>query len=248
MFPEISILNLTVPIYPICVATGFFVGTLILSYFAKKYDFPEKLVFPLMCFTESGVIIGGKILFLLINFSILPKYYSKFGFLRLFTRTGFVFYGGLFGAIVSILLFSKIYNFPFSASLSAVCFVTPLVHFFGRLGCFFSGCCYGIEYAGFCSVYIHGSNRFPVQLVEAILNLLLFLVLQIILRKNKSVIFPYFLGYGIIRLVCESLRGDESRGFIGPLSVSAWISIMFIVMSFCVILIRSKNLLEKNRK
>ena len=230
MFPEIHFFNLIIPMYPLCVATGFLIGTIFLYFRANKYGFSEKLIFPLMCFAEAGVIIGGKILFLLINFRLLPKYYSSVGIFGLFTKTGFVFYGGLFGGIFTIWIFSKIYTASFFESLSLVCSVTPLVHALGRIGCFCAGCCYGIEYEGFCSVYIHGANRFPVQLLEASLLLVLFDVIQILLRSaKKSIVLVYFLGYGLIRFFCEFLRGDEARGFIGGLSVSMWISILCIM-------------------
>ena len=63
---------------------------------------------------------------------------------------------------------------------------SPLFHIFGRLGCFLSGCCFGVESSvGF--VYHHclieeanGVSRFPVQLVEAFANLFIFLLLFIL--------------------------------------------------------------------
>ena len=249
MFPEIHFFNLIIPMYPLCVATGFLVGTAVLYLFAYKCDFPEKLVFPLMCFIELAVILGGKILFLLINIHNLTKIFEKFGFIAIFTKTGFVFYGGLFGGFIAVLVFSKIYKISLNEILPLVISVTPLIHAFGRIGCLFAGCCYGIEWTRWSAIFLHNAYRFPVQLLEAALNLVLFYLLQIFFARKKEIVISLYIGgYGMIRFFCEFFRGDEGRGFIGSLSVSAWISIMFIVMAFCDILIRSKNLLEKNRK
>ena len=245
MFPELCIFGLIIPMYPLCVATGFLVGTSILYYDFYKLQIYEKYIFPLMCFVEAGVIIGGKLLFLLVNIQNLQKYIHKLGFYGFFTKTGYVFYGGLFGGVFAIWLFSKIYKKFFSELLMYVLGVTPLIHAFGRIGCFCSGCCYGIKYNGFLNVYMNNVRRFPVQLLEASLLLLLFFILQhLILRKRRSVIEVYFLGYGIIRFICEFLRGDVARGFLGALSISSWISLLCIGIS-CGIFIKNQR---KNRE
>ena len=44
--------------------------------------------------------------------------------------------------------------------------------FFGRLGCFTAGCCYGI-------------GGFPVQLVEAAINLMIFAVIILVQNQDK---------------------------------------------------------------
>lgn len=232
MFPELCIFNIIIPMYPLCVATGFLFGTTVLYIDFHKQKKEDKVVFPLMCFTEVGVIIGGKLLFLIINFQQLPKYFYKFSFLGLLSKTGYVFYGGLFGGIFAIYIFANIYKYNFSESLINVLSITPLIHAFGRIGCFCSGCCYGIKYNGILNVYMNNVRRFPVQLLEAFLLLLLFIILQyLFFTKRKFIIGVYFFSYGIIRFVCEFLRGDLTRGYIGLLSISSWISLLCIGIS-----------------
>lgn len=238
MIPKLHLFNLIIPMYPLCVATGFLIGTVVLYWDSSKLRVNEKYVFPLMCFVEAGVIIGGKLLFLLVNIQQLPKYYQKFGFWGVFSKTGYVFYGGLFVGIIAIWLFSKIYKQIFNTSLIYVLSVTPLIHAFGRIGCFCAGCCYGIKYNGFLNVYIKNARRFPIQVLEATLLFFLFVVLQQFLFKRQNyVITVYFVGYGVIRFICEFLRGDETRGFIGSISISSWISILCLFIG-CVIMIK----------
>ena len=67
--------------------------------------------------------------------------------------SGFVFYGGLFGGILGYYLGVKIAKCNFSDFVSFFVFIVPLVHGFGRIGCFCAGCCYGIPYEGFFSVF-----------------------------------------------------------------------------------------------
>lgn len=241
MFPELYILDFIIPMYPLCVATGFLVGTAVLYWDFCKLEIKDKCAFPIMCFAEAGVIIGGKFLFLIINIQKLQKYLYKFGFFGLLAKTGYVFYGGLFGGLFAIWIFSKIFKQFFPESLMYILSVSPLIHAFGRVGCFCSGCCYGIKYNGFLNVYMNNVRCFPVQLLEAVLLLFLFFILQqFLLKKRKYVIEFYFLGYGIIRFVCEFLRGDIARGFLGALSISSWISLL-CVGTGCVIFAKNQR-------
>ena len=57
---------------------------------------------------------------------------------------GFVFYGGLFGALAAVWLFCRRRKVPFSQLGADLVPAVPLFHTFGRVGCFLAGCCYGI--------------------------------------------------------------------------------------------------------
>ena len=111
----------------------------------------------------------------------------------------------------------------------------PLFHFFGRIGCFLGGCCFGIE-SSFGFTFSHGIvaeangvNRFPVQLLESLFNLALFFILAK-LRKaacfRKRGLYIYLLMYSTGRFFLEFLRGDDYRGKWLSLSTSQIISIL----------------------
>ena len=238
MFPEAHLWNLIIPMYPLLVASGFLVGTVIAVMLGKMIDFSENYVFILMCWVEFGVIAGGKLLYLIVNIQKLNQYFETVGFIGLFTKTGFVFYGGFLGGILAVLLFSKLKKISFTQSLSLVITVTPLIHTFGRIGCFCAGCCYGKEWHGDFAVFIHGADRFPVQLLEASANLFLFILLFVLfyrLSKARTIVIPaYLFSYGLIRFITEMFRGDVSRGYVGFLSVSSWISILFVITGIII--------------
>lgn len=242
MFPEIHVLNICIPMYPLCVAIGFFVSTVVLDKLSVKIGLSEKEVFPLMCFIEVSTIIGGKLFFLLINFDKVGDIFYKYGIIGVITKTGFVFYGALIFGIFSCFLFSQIYKINKTTTFSAALLITPLIHSFGRIGCFCAGCCYGIKYTGLFSIRMQGVYRFPVQLLEAFLNLIIFLLLLQLSNRNKKLITPcYFLFYGILRLITEQLRGDVLRGFIGVMSISSYISILLIILGILFCFIQEKN-------
>ena len=254
MFPEIRILNIFIPLYPVCVSTGFLIGTLAAMNLGKKIGYSENQTFHLWCWIESGVIIGGKIMFLLINSKNLSRIFRTFGIVGVVTRTGYVFYGGLIGGFIAVFLFSQKNRYSFVNNLSFALLVTPLIHSFGRIGCFCAGCCYGKEWNGNYAVFIHGAERFPVQIVEAGADLLLFLLLLIFflhdITKKKLIISIYLIGYGLIRCFSEFFRGDISRGYIGVMSISSWISILIIFIGLFSIKFlnkRTDNERDKNQ-
>lgn len=131
------------------------------------------------------------------------------------------------------------------ASLTAP--AIPLFHVFGRVGCFLGGCCYGLPSAwGFVYRYspvaeANGVSRFPVQLVEAAWNLVLFLLLARLQRRGRDRLLPLYLAlYAPARFLLEFLRGDAYRGIFLGLSTSQWIS-LFLFPAALYALLRPRN-------
>ena len=188
-----------------------------------------------------GVVVGGKILYLITDiqgiienaaylFGTVEGWYSLLG-------GGFVFYGGLFGGILGAYIYCRMYKLSFYNFLQAAVPVVPLIHGIGRIGCFCAGCCYGIPWDPPVGMLFsaspaapHDVYLFPVQLLEAGLNFILFAVMMGIFHKPRKIpaVGVYLIGYGIVRLICERFRYDEVRGFFLGLSTSQWISILVI--------------------
>jgi phosphatidylglycerol---prolipoprotein diacylglyceryl transferase len=245
MLPTIEMRNYIFSMYPVCVAFGFLTGSIIADIINQRYNRHIQNIFLLMCSAEIGLLIGGKLLFLLQNINKLPSIYRQFGFAGAVSKTGFVFYGGLICGIFFVYLYSRITRASFLNALSLILTVTPLIHAFGRIGCFCAGCCFGIPWNHFSAVFMDGAYRFPVQLLEAVCNIILFIFLFNEFKNNRKerIVFEYLTAYGIVRLICEQLRGDEIRGFLLHVSVSSWISLICIVTGIVI-----KYKIEKSGK
>ncbi len=184
-----------------------------------------------------GAMIGSKLLYLILSLDEIewsrmtdPSYFGWY------MRGGFVFYGGLAGALLALFAAERLHHLRLRGLLNTVVFAIPLAHGFGRIGCWLTGCCYGIPYSGFGSVVylksLTAPNReplFPVQLLEAVSLFLLSAVLLRISRSRRehNVLAYYILLYSVIRFLLEFLRGDAVRGHWGWLSTSQWISLLF---------------------
>lgn len=157
---------------------------------------------------------------------------------RLFTleSTGFVFFGSLVASAAGLWWVARRYGTDPSRLWDLILTWLPLMHFFGRLGCFCAGCCYGAPWTGPWGVsfpeesiafldpaipHVDGGTAplHPTQLYEAAGLLALFLTL-LAFRLLRNAEPPwrqasrYALGYGILRLCTELWRGDADRKFL----------------------------------
>lgn len=168
-------------------------------------------------------------------------------------HSGIVFYGGMLGLVTAFLFLthedSLLERKRARNNLAAI---IPLFHCFGRIGCFFTGCCYGMEFQGVFSVLytnqigdsVITAQRFPVQLLEAAVNLLLAIVLFMVavIRKEKTnVLIVYFLTYPPIRFILEYFRGDSFFYSFQFVTFSQLVSIALMAVAVLYIFIQKKK-------
>lgn len=158
-----------------------------------------------------------------------------------FIYSGIVFYGGLIFFLISFWLL--IHKSPLQDKVKitdSLATSIPLFHAFGRIGCFTAGCCYGVPTNCIIGVtyttWIQGSvstaTRVPIQLIEAIVNIILFaLLLQLVLNKKATgkLLILYILNYSIVRFIDEFFRGDIDKNILSGFSAAQLISAVLIV-------------------
>lgn len=96
----------------------------------------------------------------------------------------------------------------------------------GRVGCFFSGCCFGEKATVPWAVFQHDALRHPTQIYSAVLALLVFFLLLFLKNKVKyegDLFRVYLLCYGVGRFVMEFFR-VRSEVYFG-LSMAQWVSL-----------------------
>lgn len=175
-----------------------------------------------------------------------------------FSLSGMTFIGGLIGGVLSFLgvywlyiyviaprtrikLLQNNMNATLTDALPFIPIGIAIAHAFGRLGCFFGGCCYGMEadWGLYCAgsysngIYSQGPKVVPLQLFEMSFLIVLAVVMAVLYFKVK---FNYNFGlyavaYGVWRFCIEFARGDERGQFIGTaLSPSQFWSIIMIIV------------------
>ncbi len=199
----------------------------------ERYDIVYSAVYVMI-----GAMVGAKLLFLAVSARQIIE--QEIPFVAVL-KGGFVFYGGLLGGLLGLWIYVKQFHMRFLQFAEVYATILPLGHAFGRVGCFFAGCCYGIPYEGPLSHMYHisigntpiGVALFPVQLLEAMCLLILFFCLLIVYLKSgkrqSNIPVYYFMSYSIMRFALEFLRGDKERG-VWFFATSQWISLLL----FCV--------------
>ena len=150
---------------------------------------------------------------------------------------GITFIGGLIGGIASFLVGYAIFRKKFKARLVDMVSIAPccilIAHAFGRVGCFFAGCCYGKPTDSFLGIQFPGLayKVHATQLYEAIFLFALFAICFLLYWKkdfqhNLSV---YLIAYGIFRFSIEFLRGDDRGELLGFMSPSQFWSVLMVV-------------------
>lgn len=243
MYPYIVTPFGEIPVFALSVIIGILFLFLVLHIELRKnpnYQNEEVFIFPKILISGMAAFISSAV------FDSFFKFleYGKFEF------SGITFYGGLIGAICAMYFLLK-----FSKEKTDYCVVdwfemltVPLVifHFWGRIGCFLGGCCYGKITNSILGVtfpdnireniFHNGLKRYPTQLFEAIILFVLIFVLIAFKNKFKT----YLLLYSISRFFLEFLRGDDRGSVLLGISPAQTISIL-VVLIVCLNFILSKS-------
>lgn len=150
-----------------------------------------------------------------------------------FWHGGLAFYGGFLFAVPVGLWYARKKQLGVWRVADLVSPFIALGLFFGRMGCFLNGCCYGDECDLPWAVRFPGHSifRHPTQLYEAAGALALSAVLYLGVRPRKradgQVFAGLLVGYGVLRFLLEYVRADD-RGIWAGLSTSQWIAIPLV--------------------
>lgn len=156
---------------------------------------------------------------------------------------GLTFYGGFLGAAVTAFIYLKKEKIPFWKTADILAPALALGHFFGRIGCFFAGCCHGkVCDLPWAITFTHPESLapthvplHPTQLYSALNNLLIFFILWAFRRRKSydgQVFWLYAMIYGITRSIIEIFRGDYRGEFLfGVVSISQFIGISMALIS-----------------
>ena len=150
MKSEVIILDRVIPVYGLLGAAGILLGMLYIFWQCRR----TKCKFDDAVYIYVGALIlamlGAKLLYVLQQLPALIYAFSQGGshvleMLHDIISGGFVYYGGLIGAIIGAFLMAKYFGLILSDFYCALVPTIPLIHAFGRMGCFLTGCCYGKE-------------------------------------------------------------------------------------------------------
>lgn len=236
MLPELKIGSLSIPTFSLCAITGVTAFVLITLVRLSHYENSTREAYFIVpkIFIVFGIGFVGAVVF-----DALFKIPQNNGF-RL---SGITFYGGAVTGIAALAILISIFH-----KNSKLCLIDWLnfltipfliFHFFGRIGCFLGGCCYGQVTDSIFGMYFpdneaanifhNGQKVYPTQLFEAI-GIAIIAISLLFTKKYRFVIYCFT--YPVLRFCIEFLRGDNRGSYFGPFSPAQIISliIMFITI------------------
>ncbi|GDX80781.1 hypothetical protein LBMAG42_25920 [Deltaproteobacteria bacterium] len=177
-------------------------------------------------FALAGAALGAK--FGMILF-VGPEALRSLGLAALtFDFTGKTVVGGIAGGYLGVELGKRLVGVKHSTG-DAFAVALPLAQAFGRVGCWFNGCCFGVPTSLPMGRLAAGTH--PTQLYEAALDLGLAAAIWSIRQQPRPAGHLFrltLIGYACIRFAMEPIRGDQGW-LLGPLTAVQWVCLGAIV-------------------
>lgn len=251
MYPDLNLGFMKIPngTYYLFAGIGFIAYLFILIYYFEKVEHNKKST------TNRALILSVFGFLALYVFALLFDCLFHSIEEGKFTIGTITWLGGVVGMVPTMLL---LFHFFLPGGkgneIHYMSLVVPgivLGHGFGRIGCFFAGCCYGAPTDSFLGVTFPGMTHavLPTQLFEAVFEFALFAVMFFGRKKFKEYnIELYFFTYGIFRFIMEFFRGDN-RGATGfALTPSQLLSLVCITFAVFLFLYQKEICLKKLHK
>ena len=198
---------------------GFILGIQYIKYLNLKnnLNLNKDLIYDFFFFTVLGVIIGGRIGYIILYN---PTYYLQ-NPIEIFQvwKGGMAFHGGMIGVIFSTYIFCLAKNLNFFLFSDFLACSAPIGIFLGRIANFINGELVGRiteKKIGVIFPHIDNFKRHPSQIYEAFFEgILLFYILFYFQKKgiltNKSGLLSslFLIFYSIFRFICEYFREPD---------------------------------------
>ncbi len=223
---------LTVYSYGAFVALGFAAAAFLIYRRAAVFGIDKDNILDLLIIMLVSGVVGARLLYVLLN---LGYYLSNPYELIVLSKGGLVWYGAFFAAIASSIVYINAKKMGFWNTMDLIAPYAALAQGFGRIGCFFNGCCYG-------------SDGIPVQLYSSLLLVIIFLILRYWQDRRAfkgEIAAGYCILYSLKRFGIEFFRADNPRIFLG-LTMSQIISLVVIIAALLIFIKKAHGWKEKD--
>ena len=225
--------------YGVMIAVGILICFGCLTHYAKKIGLDEKFTDFVFFNGIAAIAVGfGSAALFQATYNYIENPAAGFNL-----GGGITFLGGLIGGVVCFLAVYFILRPRLSGRVIDILSLAPCIitvaHGFGRIGCFFAGCCYGKPTDSFLGVkFPHLATRVhPTQLYEAAFLFILFGVMSYLLLKKKfrHNMTVYLIAYGVFRFFNEMLRNDSRGALVAGLTPSQFWSLLMVVLGVALV-------------
>lgn len=241
MDPIVTILHIgdheqPIASYGLMLSIAMLVGGTLTARAAWRAGLDVGAVIASLGFAITGGLAGSYLLFVAVEWI---RTGSPFPAL---TSGGLVFFGAPLGGGLALFFAARAFAIPLGRLADVAIHALPAAHALGRVGCLLGGCCFGRPWDGPWAITYTNPiapaayppiPRHPTPLYES--ALLLALALALAAWPHQRVgsgrrVLAYLAGYGTIRIVMETFRGDSVRGLVlGVVSTSQIIGAVVVL-------------------
>lgn len=231
---------ITLYTYGLFIALGLFAGLSLALKEAKRKGVDSQFILDLVFYLVFAGIVGARLLYVAQNSSFYRE--NLFRIMKIW-EGGLVFQGGLILAIPLAWILIKKKKLSFWQIFDLLAPSIALGQAFGRIGCFFAGCCYGkptnlpwaVTFTDPKTLALPNIPLHPTQLYSAAGLFFIFFILFFLQKRIKfsgQLACLYLIIDSSFRFFIEFLRGDPRGEFWGPLSPAQGICLITFFIGF----------------
>jgi phosphatidylglycerol:prolipoprotein diacylglycerol transferase len=233
------------PAYGFFVALGFLAGMLVTQRLAKRRGLDPELVVGSALYTALVGLAGAKLALILQDFSYYSRNLGELFTLNMLQSAG-IFYGGVIAGLAFFVWFMRKHQVSFAKAADCLAPGLAVGHAFGRLGCFFGGCCFGesctrpwaVTYTNadvrqFSNVPLNVPLH-PTQIYESVTEFAIFFLLLAVFDKLRTpgrILGLFLVLSSIGRFTVEFFRAHDVANPAGTaLSTAQWTALALIAL------------------
>ncbi|HDT9767950.1 TPA: prolipoprotein diacylglyceryl transferase [Listeria monocytogenes] len=244
----IQIGSISVKWYGVIIASAVVIALLLALSEANKRKMDKEIIVDLLIWAIPISIISARIYYVIFEWDF---YKNNLGEIVKIWHGGIAIYGALIGAVLTVIIFSRIKKISFWQLADVVAPSLIIAQAIGRWGNFMNQEAHGAETTRsfleslhlpdfiINQMYIDGAYYQPTFLYESLWNVLGFIVLLIIRRtkiRRGELFLGYVIWYSFGRFFIEGMRTDSLMW--GDFRVSQVLSLLLIVLSIGIIIYR----------
>ncbi len=234
--------------YGIAIAVAFLLGIWLSARRARAQGLKYNDFIDMGFWVLIAAVVGARLFYVLFH---LKEYAAQPANISKVWHGGLIFYGGLFLAVITAIVFMKRRGIPVWLGGDVIAPQIALGYAITRIGCFLNGCCFGsatslpwgVKFPAACGaghysveLFLTGRHDLPVrlhptQLYAAAASLVILAVLLLAWRRRRfdgEIFWGYLILYSVYRFAIEFIRGDN-QPLAFHLTVAQFMSVILFV-------------------
>ena len=248
---RIPVVDLPLYSYGVMLGLSLIVGWYIVLGLCERDGMDREKMGTLYVWTAVSSVVSARLLYVFTNLDRFDNLIDVFKV----NQGGLVAYGGFIGGFLCGIIYCRLNDIRLLAWADCVVPSLGTGLMFTRIGCLLYGCDFGkTSTASWAITFPKGAPAYaeqlqqhlitadaarslpvhPTQIYESLIGLTLFALVMLVRRYRQfsgQMFVTFTMGYGVLRFFVETLRADEQRGEIGPLSTSQFIGIVTTLMA-----------------